>query len=55
MQKTAVAFEAAMRRLDLITEQRFSHTARVAELNSALLERAEVRAALEQTGRQLQA
>ena len=43
-----------MRKLDLITEQRFSHTARVAELNSALLEQAEVRAALQQTGRQLQ-
>ncbi|WMT76298.1 AAA family ATPase [Bradyrhizobium sp. Ash2021] len=53
--ETAVTFEAAMRRLDLITEQRFSHTARVAELNSALLERAEARAALEQTGRELQA
>ena len=52
--ETAVTFEAAMRRLDLITEQRFSHTARVAELNSALLERAETRAALEQTGRELQ-
>ncbi len=52
--KSAVAFETAMRKLDLITEQRFSHTARVAELNSALLEQAEVRAALEQTGRQLQ-
>ena len=52
--ETAVTFEAAMRRLDLITEQRFSHTARVAELNSALLERAEARAALEQTGRELQ-
>ena len=38
-----------MRKLDLITEQRFSHTARVAELNSALLEQAEVRAALQQT------
>jgi uncharacterized protein YhaN len=43
-----------MRKLDLITEQRFSHTARVAELNSALLEQAEVRAALQQTGRQLE-
>ena len=52
--KTAVAFETAMRKLDLITEQRFSHTARVAELNSALLEQAEVRAALQQTRRQLQ-
>ena len=52
--KSAVAFETAMRKLDLITEQRFSHTARVAELNSALLEQAEVRAALQQTGRQLQ-
>ena len=49
MQKTAVAFETAMRNLDLITEQRFSHIAGVAELNSALMERAEVRAALEQT------
>ncbi len=52
--KSAVAFETAMRKLDLITEQRFSHTARVAELNGALLEQAEVRAALEQAGRQLQ-
>lgn len=52
--KSAEAFETAMRKLDLITEQRFSHTARVAELNSALLERAEVRAALQQTERQLQ-
>ena len=52
--KTAVAFETAMRKLDLITEQRFSHTARVAELNSALLEQAEIRAALEQTRRELQ-
>ncbi|UPJ53396.1 AAA family ATPase [Bradyrhizobium sp. 200] len=51
---TAVAFETAMRKLDLITEQRLSHTASVAELNSALLEQAEIRAALEQTRRQLQ-
>ena len=51
--KTAVAFETAMRKLDLITEQRLSHTAGVAELNSALLEQAEIRAALEQTRRQL--
>jgi uncharacterized protein YhaN len=52
--KTAVTFETAMRKLDLITEQRFSHTARVAELNSALLEQAEVRAALAQIRRQLE-
>ena len=52
--KSAVAFETAMRKLDLITEQRFSHTARVAELNSALLEQAEVRAALQHAERQLQ-
>jgi uncharacterized protein YhaN len=52
--KSAVAFETAMRKLDLITEQRFSHTARVAELNSALLEQADVRAALQKTERQLQ-
>jgi hypothetical protein len=52
--KTAVAFETAMRKLDLITEQRFSHAARVAELNSALLEQAEVRAALEQSRREMQ-
>jgi uncharacterized protein YhaN len=52
--KTAITFETAMRKLDLITEQRFSHTARVAELNSALLEQAEVRAALAQIRRQLE-
>ncbi|MGY4288763.1 uncharacterized protein YhaN [Bradyrhizobium sp. LM2.7] len=52
--KSAVVFETAMRKLDLITEQRFSHTARVAELNGALLEQAEVRSALKQAGRQLQ-
>ena len=38
MQRRPLAFETAMRKLDLITEQRFSHTARIAELNSALLE-----------------
>lgn len=50
---SAAAFETAMRKLDLITEQRFGHTARVAELNGALLEQAEIRAALEQTERKL--
>lgn len=52
--KSADAFETAMRNLDLITEQRFSHTARVAELNSALLEQAQLREALEQTTRKFQ-
>ncbi|QOZ51535.1 AAA family ATPase [Bradyrhizobium sp. CCBAU 53338] len=51
---TAAAFEDAMRKFDLITEQRFTHTAGIAELNNALLEQAEIRAALTQLGRQLQ-
>jgi uncharacterized protein YhaN len=51
---TAAAFETAMRQLDLITEQRFSHTEGVAELNRAMLNRAEIRTALEQTRQLLQ-
>ncbi|WP_166299313.1 ATP-binding protein [Bradyrhizobium sp. 2S1] len=51
---TAVAFESAMRKLDLITEQRLGHAARVAELNDALLKRSEVRSMLRRSSRQLQ-
>ncbi len=51
---TAAGFETAMRKLDLITEQRSSHTAGIADLNRALLDRAEVRAALERARSQLQ-
>jgi uncharacterized protein YhaN len=51
---TAAAFETAMRKLDLITEQRFGHTAGVAELNRALLDRANVRTALERARQLLQ-
>jgi uncharacterized protein YhaN len=51
---TAAAFETAMRKLDLVMEQRFSHTEGVAELNRAFLGRAEVRTALEQARRLLQ-
>ncbi|MBR0733810.1 AAA family ATPase [Bradyrhizobium japonicum] len=51
---TAAEFETAMRKLDLITEQRSSHTAGIADLNRALLDRAEVRAALERARLQLQ-
>jgi hypothetical protein len=38
-EKTAIAFESAMRNLDPINEQRLGHSARVAELNDALLKR----------------
>lgn len=51
---TAANFETSMRKLDLIAEQRSSHTAGIADLNRALLERAEVRAALERSRSQLQ-
>lgn len=53
-EETAIAFESAMRDLDLITEQRLGHSARVAELNDALLKRAEARSVLQRTDRQLQ-
>jgi uncharacterized protein YhaN len=43
-----------MRKLDLITEQRSSHTAGIADLNRALLDRAEIRASLEQARLQVQ-
>ena len=51
---TAAEFETAMRKLDLITERRSTHAAGIADLNRALLDRAEVRAALEQARSQLQ-
>lgn len=51
---TAIAFESTMRKLDLITEQRLGHAARVAELNDALLKQSEVRSMLRRSGRQLQ-
>jgi hypothetical protein len=51
---TAADFETAMRKLDLITEQRSSQAAGIADLNRALLDRAEAGASLEQARRQLE-
>lgn len=51
---TAIDFETAMRKLDLIAEQRSNQSAGIADMNRALLDRAEARAALERTRIQLQ-
>ena len=51
---TAASFEMAMRKLDLVTEQRFGHMASVAELNRALLDRAEAVTSLERASKLLQ-
>ncbi|OKO71307.1 AAA family ATPase [Bradyrhizobium sp. AS23.2] len=51
---TAATFETVMRKLDLVTEQRLSHIGNVAELNQALLDRAEVRTAQELARHRLQ-
>lgn len=51
---TAAEFEAAMRKLDLIVEQQSSHAAGIADLNRALLDRAEVQAALARARRRLE-
>jgi uncharacterized protein YhaN len=50
---TAASFESIMRKFDLVTEQRFGHMAGVAELNRALLDRAEIKTFLEQALRVL--
>jgi len=50
---TAADFETAMRKLDLITEQRASQVAGIADLNRALLDMAEARASMEQARRRL--
>lgn len=52
---TAAVFEAEMRKLDLISEQRLSHVGSVAELNKALLDCADIRTRREQAVRLLQA
>jgi uncharacterized protein YhaN len=46
--RTAAEFETAMRKLDLITEQRSRHASAIADLNRALLESADVRTRREQ-------
>ncbi|MET4717258.1 uncharacterized protein YhaN [Bradyrhizobium japonicum] len=50
---TAADFEAVMRKLDLVTEQRSSQAAGIADMNRALLDMAEAGASREQARRRL--
>ncbi|MCP1761141.1 uncharacterized protein YhaN [Bradyrhizobium japonicum] len=52
--RTAAEFETAMRKLDLITEQRSRHTSAIADLNRALLDSADVRTRREQVQQHLE-